>query len=183
MVPSLDMTFRYDGQAGGVSVSCVSNDDPFAVGTPPEAAGFPMCEATIAFPAQGYRALFGWIQLVRSTDNAFHGNAFEIDPFEPFNDSPAPYCWYGTKPTLFDAPSRSARNRLDWIAHSFLAVTPEQKRVVPLLGFSWGFTIDDDGQIAILPIQQLSKSSWDSHLPYLQQHYPVWTFFGGDFMA
>jgi len=144
-----------------------------------------MCSATIAFPARGYRALFGWVQLVRSTDNASGGSAFEIDPFELFNDSPAPYCFYGINPTLFDAPSRSDRHRLAWIAHSFLGVTPRdagQKLVVPVLGFSWGFNIGDDANISLVPIQPLVKNDWDSHGGYLQQRYPGWTFSDGGLM-
>ncbi len=185
MVMSLDLNFLHDGQEGRVSIACVPNDDPLSVGTTPEAAGFPMCTATIVFPTRGYRALFGWVQLVRSTDNAFTGSAFEIDPLDLFKDSPAPYCWYGINPTLFDAPWRSARIRLDWIAHSFLAVTPRnsgKKRVVPLLGFSWGFIVDNGGSIAFSPIQLLPKSAWDSHVPYLQQCYPGWTFSDGGIM-
>ena len=70
---------------------------------------------------------------------------FELDPFGLFGDAPSPYCWYGQRPTLFDAPSRSVRELLEWVAHSFLATTPldevaqlKARRVVPLVGFSWG---------------------------------------------
>ena len=169
-----------------MSIYCLPNDDPISIGTPPEAAGFPLCTATIAFPAQGYRALFGWIQLVCSTDNAFNGNAFEIDPLDVFNDSPAPFCWYGITPILFDAPWRSARIRLDWTAHSFLAVIPRhpgKKLIVPLLGFSWGFIVDAEGHIALSPLQGLRQSAWDSHVSYLQQLYPAWTLSDGSLMA
>jgi len=185
MVMVLELNFRHNSQEGRVAISCVPNDDPFSVGTPPEAVGFPKCTATIAFPAQGYRAVFGWVQLVRSTDNASNGNVFEIDPLDLFNDLPTPYCWYGITPTLFDAPWRSARLRLDWIAHSFLAVSSYaagQKFIAPLLGFSWGFIVDDQAHIAISPIQRLPQNAWDSHVPYLQQRYPAWTFSDGGLM-
>jgi len=75
--------------------------------------------STIDYPGRGYRGFFGWVQRVRSTDNTFGRRAFEMDPARFFEDSPAPYCWYGFKPVLFDAPSRDRSLPLDWLAHSF----------------------------------------------------------------
>ncbi len=49
--------------------------------------------------------MFGWVQMVRSTDDESVGGRFEMDPFGLFGDVRSPYCWYGTEPTLFDAPS------------------------------------------------------------------------------
>ncbi|MEQ4303437.1 hypothetical protein ABNF97_18970 [Plantactinospora sp. B6F1] len=40
-----------------------------------------------------------------------------MDPFDLFADSPAPYCWYGITPTLFDAPSRLDTRPMNWTAH------------------------------------------------------------------
>jgi hypothetical protein len=129
---------------------------------------------------KGYRALFGWVQLVRSTDNAVEGTAFQMDPLRFFEDSPAPYCWYGLVPTLFDAPSRNPRKPLVWLAHSFLAVTPwdtgADRQVVPLLGFSWGFEIDAGGRITLVPEAQLSAADWAAHIRYLSTSYPTWRF-------
>lgn len=54
--------------------------------------------------------------------------------------SAVPYCFFGFRP-LFDAPSRQTREPMDWLADACLAYSPldtEQRRVVPLLGFSWG---------------------------------------------
>jgi len=175
----MDLDFVHDGHRGRVSVCCLANDDPATVGKPAGAKGFPVCTATVDFPARGYRSLFGWIQLVRSTDNATAGQAFEIDPFVLFEDSTAPYCWYGTKPTLFDAPSRGERRRLEWTAHSFLATSPldrEHKLVLPLVGFSWGFTVDERGAIDIPRLHRLPPTAWDDHLPYLRRQYGAWGF-------
>jgi hypothetical protein len=176
----MEIDLWHDGDQGRVTVTCVPNDDPAAIGTGEEARGFPVCSATIAYPGRGYRASFGWVQLVCSTDNAFEGRAFEMDPLQLFEDSPAPFCWYGITPVLFDAPSRDERQPLEWLAHSFLAVTPREqdasKRVVPLLGFSWGFLIGDDGGIMLRPVEQLSARGWNDHLPYLRDRYPSWQF-------
>jgi hypothetical protein len=138
--------------------------------------------ATIEFAGRGYLQLFGWVQLVRSNDNAFRGRQFEMDPFDPFElyeRAPSPYCWYGIAPTLFDAPGRVDRVRLDWIAHSFLAVSPlrgNRRVVTPLLGFAWGFHIANDGNVALEPVTQLTASDWTPHLPYLRSCYPGWQF-------
>ena len=63
--------------------------------------------------------------------------------------------------------------------HSFLAFTPREpdglKRAVPLLGFSWGFLIGDDGHV-LRAVEQLSAGDWNDHLPYLRDCYPGWQF-------
>jgi hypothetical protein len=90
-------------------------------------------------------------------------------------------CWYGIAPTLFDAPSRDERSSLDWVAHSFLAASPlrgDRRLVTPLLGFSWGFNVADDGSVALMPVAPLTAADWESHLPYLRNCYPAWQFTG-----
>ena len=176
----LTIDFRHAGVEGRVVASCVPNDDPGSVGKGDEARGFPVCMATIDYPAEGYRALFGWVQLVRSTDNSSAGAAFENDPLRFFEDSPAPYCWYGLRPILFDAPSRDDRRPLLWLAHSFLCATPrdagERRQVVPLLGFAWGFQIETQGRIDLAPMTKLAPLDWNQHLPYLRASFPTWEF-------
>jgi hypothetical protein len=176
----LEIDFHHDGLEGRVHVSCVANDDPRRVGKGEESRGFPACTATIEYPGEGYRAVFGWVQLVRSTDNAFSGTAFEMDAARFFEDSPAPYCWYGVRPILFDAPSRDDRRPIDWLAHSFLGVTPRdagaRKLVVPLLGFAWGFRIDAPDRIALVPVERLAAEHWNGHVEYLSASYPTWEF-------
>jgi hypothetical protein len=175
----LDIEFIFKGDPGRVSVSCVPDEAPDVIGKDESARGFPVCSATVEYRGRGYRALFGWVQLVRSTDNAFGGTAFEMDPLKFFEDSPAPYCWFGLAPTLFDAPSRDERKPLAWLAHSFLAVTPwdmGHRQVVPLLGFSWGFEIDGGGRITLVPEARLSAADWAGHIPYLSASYPTWHF-------
>ena len=152
------------------------------VGARAGAFGLANCKATIEFSADGYLALLGWVQLVRSTDNAFHGQQFEMDPFDPFQlyeRAPTPYCWYGITPTLFDAPSRDDRTNLDWIAHSFLAASPlrgDRKVVTPLLGFSWGFQVFDEKNIVLKPVTSLTAADWQEHVPYLCECYKEWQF-------
>lgn len=178
----MEMSFSHQGYKGRVIVSMATTLAPAALGARKGALGLANCTATIEFAGQGYLRLFGWVQLVRSTDNAFHGRQFEMDPFDPFGlykPAPSPYCWYGLTPTLFDAPSRGRRTYLDWVAHSFLAVSPlrgNRRLVTPLLGFSWGFHVASNKNVAMEPITSLTTSDWESHLPYLRKCYPKWRF-------
>ena len=182
----LDAGFIWRGEAGRVHVECVANEDPDFYGCWWSVAkGFPVCTATVDYPARGYRSMLGWVQLVRSTDNESGGVRFELDPFGLFGDAPSPYCWYGQRPILFDAPSRSVRDSLEWVAHSFLAATPldevaqlQARRVVPLLGFSWGFT-DTSRTVTLDDVEVLRDSEWTMHLDLLRQGYPMWVFSEG----
>jgi hypothetical protein len=180
----MEFSFTHLGYTGRVLAFVERTVDPPLIGGWEGAQDLANCKATVEFEGRGYLQRFGWVQLVRSTDNAFGGEAFEIDPFDPFelySLAPTPYCWYGTLPTLFDAPSRDERVRLDWVAHSFLAVSPARgnRRVVtPLLGFSWGFHIADDGIVTLEEITPLTAADWHSHLPYLSNSYPGWTYTG-----
>ena len=176
------LDFEWRDTRGSVDVDCAVNDDPEAVGAFPGGSGLPMCTATVTFPHLGYRSMTGWVQLVRSTDNESHGERFESDPFALFGDAPSPYCWYGLNPTLFDAPSRSGLDALEWEAHSFLAATPleevmawQPRRVVPLVGFSWGFDLEH-GAARMRPVQALPLERWNEHTPILRTTYPFWNF-------
>jgi len=178
----VEIPFRYRGHEGRIVVSVEKTQSPATLGARDGARDLANCTATIEYAGRGYLQLFGWVQLVRSTDNAFQGVKFEMDPFDPFElyeRAPTPYCWYGVLPTLFDAPSRDERIHLDWIAHSFLASSPlrgNRRVVMPLLGFSWGFHVASDGQVRLDQVAALTGVDWQSHLPYLHECYPEWIF-------
>ena len=180
----MEIRFTHKGHQGRVLVTVERTLSPATLGVGDSALGLAHCKATIDFPAGGYLGLLGWVQLVRSTDNASQGRRFEMDPFDPFGlyeHAPLPYCWYGITPTLFDAPSRDERIPLDWVAQSFLAASPfggGASVVTPLLGFSWGFEIADDKRIVLKPAAVLAAADWEAHLPYLRECYPEWRFSG-----
>jgi hypothetical protein len=180
----LRIGFSLRGLDGHIDVSAAPNSDPASVGYavlfPDEsvdfARGFPVARATVTYPAEGYAAVFGWTQLVRSTDSVT--GAFEMDPIAIYQEIPTPFAWFGVKPELFDAPSRDDRPDLDWEARSFLCVAPDAvltRRVLAVTGFSWGFTIKS-GEIAISGPWELGPDTWNSHLGLLRQEYPRWAF-------
>jgi hypothetical protein len=178
---SLDADFLWNGEQGSIHVECVPNEEPAFWGCwHSTAEGFAVCTASVDYPDKGYRSMLGWVQLVRSTDNESAGAEFEIDPFALFGDAPSPYCWYGQRPTLFDAPARAFRQPLEWTAHSFLAATPlnevaavQPRRVVPIIGFSWGFA-DSGSAVVLHDVALLPTAAWDSHVDVLSQSYPLW---------
>jgi hypothetical protein len=178
----MDITFALRGIEGRVYVMYSRNGRPELVGSSAQSSGFPMCHATVDYPAQGYDALLGWVQLVRSDDNTSQGRAFEIDPLDILGDVPHPFCWIGLSPGLFDAPSRSPRRDLDWAAHSFLCVPDGSVdaglEVHALLGFAWGFRVRNE-EIHLVPPTLLGPTEWDQHVDVLATRYPSWRFIGG----
>jgi hypothetical protein len=97
-----------------IAASVTRNTDPDAIGyfllgggLPTDAArGFPVCRATVTYQADGYAAVFGWTQMVCSTDSA--PDRFEMDPIALYQQIPTPYAVFGIRPELFDAPSRES---------------------------------------------------------------------------
>lgn len=178
----MELPFTHLGHEGRVLVSVATTVVPTALGARDGAIDLANCTATVEYAGRGYLQLLGWIQLVRSRDNSFAGRRFEMDPFDPFGlyeAAPSPYCWYGIVPTLFDAPSRDDRSRLDWLAHSFLAASPlrgNRRTVSPIVGFSWGFEVKEDGVVALKPTASLDAADWQSHLAYLRDSYRGWQF-------
>jgi hypothetical protein len=168
--------FTHHALPGRVEVDVVANADPLSLGCDNDNLQFPACTAKVRYAGGGYQAMFGWVQLVRSTDATTAD--FEIDPYFLFPDIDSPYCFYGYKPTLFDAPGRTHRDDIDWIAHSFLAATPTEygaRQVMSLQGFSWGFCIRSR-VIHLAPAVPLMPIDWTNHVPYLRAAYPSWQF-------
>jgi hypothetical protein len=183
----LRIPFSLRGISGLIAASVTPNADPDAIGysllsggLPTDAArGFPVCRATVTYPADGYAAMFGWTQLVRSTDSA--PDQFEMDPIALYQQIPTPYAFFGVRPELFDAPSRESRYDMAWEAHSFLCVCPDAvltRRVQAVGGFSWGFTVDHQ-DITFTRPTALGPQAWDGHLHVLTTSYPDWTFDSG----
>jgi hypothetical protein len=122
--------------------------------------------------------MLGWIQLVRSSDAGDGGSHFEMDPYEPLGLLPHPFCWFGLTPVLFDAPSRTTRADMDWVAHSFLSFIGKPQEARAILGFSWGFSVRDQ-EVLIEPVAPLAPTEWDMHLRLLRSQHPSWQFASG----
>jgi len=175
----LSLGFEARGVPGTVRLSVWVNSDPGAVGSGPEAEGFPACQATVSIDLRGYDSLFGWVQVVGTESPADPARRFEVDPLEVFADLDMPFGFYGVLPTLFDAPSRRDRQQtLDWLAHAFLCVSPGRpmdRAVRPVVAFKWGFRMYD-GQIDTVAPDGLALSGWNNHLSLLRTTYPGWRF-------
>lgn len=180
----VEIPFSFGGEHGLVLADVVPNTDPVSVGKSDRERGMPMCTASAEFSARGYRALLGWVQLVRDPDIAA---SFSIDPFDLFADSTAPFAWYGFQPVLFDAPSRWRDGAVQWEAHSFLTIGPwdrDRRLVLPLVGFSWGYRQHSSTEgLRLSPLRLLGPADWDGHRSYLAQRYPAWTFGEGEYLA
>lgn len=174
----MDLDFHLRNIAGRIHVTFERNDDPALLGAGQDSAGFPWCHARVEYPAQGYDAVLGWVQLVQSDDNVSGGREYEIDPLAFLGDLPHPFCWIGLNPQLFDAPSRSPLRDMHWRARSFLCVPdgpPDALEVRALTGFEWGFDVTGS-QIDLVAPYALEAHHWDSHLPGLGTRYPAWRF-------
>lgn len=178
----MDIPFSLHGRLGTVAVEIRRNDDPAALGCTVHARDLPVCTAVVDYAGQGYNALLGWVQLVSSTDGESGEAGFDPDPISIYQDLATPYAFFGIRPTLFDAPARSRRVDLRWLAHSFLCFSPTlptpTSEVRAVLGFSWGFDIRE-GRVHLRPAEPLPAASWDGHRQRLSTAYPAWQFAAG----
>lgn len=179
--------FVLRGMSGEVSVRLEPNPNPLdwmdhaarhASGVewdPTWMRNFPICTAVIDHPSVGYEAMCGWVQLVRSSDSA--PDLFEMDPTPITADLDIPYCWFGTRPTLFDGPSRNSHEDLDWRSRSFLCASPSimSRIIVPVAAFEWGFDIRNGSVLLSDPIE-IPLTAWDEHTEYMDRCHPSWTF-------
>jgi hypothetical protein len=174
----MEIPFSYGGVHGVVRARCVPMTDPEPFGKTSADVGLPACTAVVDFPAQGYWALLGWVQLVAMGPPG-EPERWRADPFDLFEDASSPYAWFGVTPTLFDAPSRRDDVPLRWRARSFLATTPwdqDERLVIPLAGFGWGYDVDPAETVAVHGPTPLPGTAWQEHLPHLRARYDRWTF-------
>jgi len=180
--------FRLRGVEGEVSVDYGVNDDPVRWGydvldldwfTPERVHGFPVIQASVKHPAEGYAADMGWLQVVRydvkDPGEEEHQVVFDVPP--QLSETESPYAAFGVRPTFFDAPAAGAKNMV-WDADTFLAYSPDAvlSRVIrPLCGFSWGYRASN-GVIQLSPLSIAGPEEWERNLPDLRGRYPTWSF-------
>lgn len=188
--PVLVLPFEARGGTGSVHVHYGVTEDPAAVGFDLAAVGFdsekfrgfPAVRAEIGFSQEGYRASFGWIQLVTSTKAGQADTAtvsVDLAPMLASEDSPLAF--FGHLPTLFDAPANPGHSDGDWLAESCLVAVPDiarSRRLAALTGFGWGYRLTA-GRADPLPIVPVGPDRWRAHQPVLAERYPSWTFLDG----
>ncbi|GAA2759301.1 hypothetical protein GCM10009872_46610 [Actinopolymorpha rutila] len=182
------MDFVLHGQAGTASVTHRLNDQPAAVGFDLlgidfgdlDFSGFPVVEATTSYEGQGYRALMGWLQVVRYT-SPNDGEMFIVDTGPQFRGIAGmdfPFLSWGMRPTLFDAPA-IVESSVDWWADSFLVATPDALMtpiIEPLCAFRWGYAVDDDGVVTSRPPRaRPTAEAWAEVRDGVQKLHPGWT--------
>ena len=194
MTNGLDVTtipFRLRDVDGTVSVLYGVNEDPIRWGygvlelewfSPELVRGFPIMEASVDHPAEGYAADMGWVQVVRYDirDPGEEEQAVVFDVPPQLAEMDIPYAAFGVRPTFFDAPAMSATNAT-WRATTFLVHTPDAvlSRVIrPICGFSWGYRVED-GRVLLDALAVSDASEWARDLPDLRTRFESWTFEDG----
>jgi hypothetical protein len=181
---TLEMPFDLRGEPGTVRVRAGLNEDPrrwgyHLLGLPElveRSRGFPVVEASIEHPAEGYAAVMGWIQVVRYREPDADEEVI-VDVAPQLQGSGVPWMSFGVRPAYFDAPSTDSEEA-SFRAHAFLAATPDGLMTPvaePLCGFSWGYDVAG-GAPASLPVTPAGPEQWAEMVPVLQAGCPKWRF-------
>jgi hypothetical protein len=179
----LVVPFELRGLVGRVEVTLAPNEDPRRWGfhllgldlALDHLRGFPVLQATIAFPGEGYAAVMGWVQLVRYTASDEPEPVVEVDMAPQLREARTPYVVFGMVPTFFDAPAMAA-SEADWHAWTFLTATPDalMTRVLePVCGFRWGYSING-GRPALGELAAATGSDWIESVTEFRSRYPNW---------
>ena len=191
MAKGLEVTtipFRLRGVGGTVSVLYGVNEDPIRWGyavlelewfSPELVRGFPIMEASVDHPAEGYAADMGWLQVVRydirDPGEEEQATVFDVPP--QLAETDVPYAAFGVRPTFFDAPAMSASNAT-WRATTFLVHTPDAvlSRVIrPICGFCWGYRVEE-GSVHLDALTVADAGDWSAILPDVRTRFAAWTF-------
>jgi hypothetical protein len=187
-LPTTTIPFRLRGRDGIVTVEYDVNEDPARWGyeelqqdwySSEIVRGFPVMQAKIDHPAEGYAAFMGWIQVVRYEvrDPAGQETVTIVDMPPQLLETGSPYFSFGLLPTAFDAPAIVA-NDVTWDADTFLVSTPDAllSRVIrPTCGFRWGYRVRA-GDVMILPLQIADPEDWERNRPELSGKFADWSF-------
>jgi hypothetical protein len=177
--------FQLRGREGRVRVRYEVNEDPVRWGYDllnlgfdiEVARGFPVVEATVEYPAEGYAAFLGWIQVVRYRVGEAPEPTVVVDVAPQLKDTRVPYLSYGPRPALFDAPAFTEKNVV-WRASSFLTSTPDALMtpvVEPVCGFRWGYVIRG-GAPHPSELVAAGRDDWLEAVDDLHRGFPDWTF-------
>jgi hypothetical protein len=145
--------------------------------------GFPVLRARVRYPAEGYAAFLGWIQVIGLTEKGDDKQeTFWVVPdvAPQSRDANIPYAVFGFEPTFFDAPATDAED-VEFLASAFLSYTPDvllTPVVEPLCGFTWGYDVEH-GTVRPKELRIGTPDDWFEARKLLRIRLPSWTF-GGD---
>lgn len=183
---SLSIPFRLRNAGGRVHVSYEVNGDPerwgyHLVNVPYDVAvalGCPVVRATVDYPAEGYAAVMGWVQVVRSRLAPGDELSAFVDVPPQMREADMPFAAFGIRPSFFDAPSTSDTHLEYWQAETFLTYSPDavvSPVLEPLCGFRWGYEVRA-GVPRPTELVPSSKADWLATREQLGTRYPSWTF-------
>jgi hypothetical protein len=188
-VDSLVLPFVARSEPGEVRVTYSPNGDPaqwgFDIlgleGDVSRAAAFPVFEATVVYPRQGYAGIFGWVQVVHywAPGDAREPELSVLDAPPQLRGLGLPYLAWGVAPRAFDAPLDTPDGVARWQAVTFLTQTPDglmSRTVEPFVGVTWGYTIGESGAPTIAPVAPARADDWSDVRPLLERECPAWTF-------
>lgn len=185
---TITVDFTLHGRPGTVSVTHRLNTGLADAGfdvlglefTDDEVRGFPVVEATTRYEGAGYRAIMGWIQVVRYTSPG-DGDMFIVDTAPQIRGIPGmdyPFLSWGVRPTLFDAPATTEVS-VDWWADAFLVASPDAlitPVIAPLAAFRWGYEIDAEGVVTSRPPRvRDTREAWAEIRDGIGARHPAWT--------
>jgi hypothetical protein len=190
-VAETTLPFKARKLDGWVRISYSINEDPKRWGYDllgldfdfTAARGFPVIQATVEYPAEGYAAFLGWIQVVRYWIGNEKNPTVVVDVAPQMRDSRMPYLSFGLRPVLFDAPAFVEENVI-WRAWSFLTSTPDcvmTPVIEPACGFRWGYDLRGGVPNAseLLPA---ALRDWLDVREVLRSRFPDWQFLGDDWV-
>jgi hypothetical protein len=133
-------------------------------------------QGSVVYPREGYAAMMAWLQVVRMVVQDTDESETMVDVNPQMETMEMPFLALGVQPTLFDAPSITARD-VAWDADTFLVHTPDvlSRSIHPNCGFMWGYQVSD-GEVSLKPLMAAVAEDWDRNLPALRNRYPSWEF-------
>jgi hypothetical protein len=122
--PALVLPFTCRGDAGTVDVHYGVTTDPAALGFDLAATGFdnarftgfPAIRAEVSLGGEGYRAVVGWLQVIRRSVAASGELVVEVDLPPVLAAADWPLAGFGYLPTFFDAPANPDHPDGEWVA-------------------------------------------------------------------
>lgn len=150
--------------------------------------GYPTLHAYITdFESTGYRRYCGWIQILKCD---YFDSENDIQPLytkffiDGDSQNNSPFFAYGYPAELYDAPCNNLgdNGKLVWTAYTYLVEMPThitKSTISFVAGFKWGYTEWDElgkRKVTIMPIQELSYSSWNNNLNLLKEKLPNFSY-------